>query len=383
MNVRGFKRIPRKELIIHIGSAKTGSTALQKFLTENISFLYEAGICYPKSGRYSAYDHYYLFSAARPDEWYASKDVGTFEEEWMPLVSELHEALSNGSEYGLLSCTGFLRFNREQLEKIRTWFSEFKIRIVYYLRRQDELLMSVISQAMKGGDPDVRDIKSGIESYSYLLDFATCLAPFEDVFGEDSIQVLLFEKSQMVGGDVTQDFFSKVFNLMLKTEQIGKLPEENIGLVRDALEFKMLLNKLDNTSLKLQNYQHLLERYSILSRKHGEDSWNDVSLLSPMERLNIIRKYNDCNTMIANKYFGRVDGKLFYDPLPRETEPWAQYPGLSLSKSVEIADFIVGESIRDTGKQKMFTDKVTHANSLQSRDSRIRRFLAILWNSIK
>ncbi|MFC1797316.1 hypothetical protein ACFL1V_09510 [Pseudomonadota bacterium] len=368
-----------KDLIIHIGSAKTGSTSLAKFLKQNSSFLDKVGICYPKMGRYASNDHYHLFSSVLPDEWYAAKKVGSFEEEWVPVVHELDHAFENGVKYGLLSFSGFLQFNQEHLEKISDLLSEFNVRIVYYVRRQDKLLLSVISQGMKAGDPDVHDVESGIETYTHLLDFAACIEPFEKVFGPDKIQILPFEKSQMVGGDIIQDFFSKVFCLDPKQEQAGEFLKENIGLIRDALEFKMRLNCLSEPSIDLKKYQSMLERYSSKARKDNESLLRDESILSPKERLKIIRQYEGCNVAIAQKYLGRPDGKLFYDPLPDQNESWQQYPGLTLSKCVEIADFLVHEILNDAQIEKVKNTPHATVGSPPELKNRVHRILNSIW----
>lgn len=375
------KKQMKNEIIIHVGSAKTGSTSLHEFLTGNHRFLEEQGICYPKAGRYAALDHFHLFSSMCPEVWYAAQSPGTFEEEWNPVVEELNAAFGSGARFGLLSCSGFLRLKQEQLIRIRDLLGRYQVRIVCYLRRQDRLLMSAVSQGIKAGNPEALDIQSGLEYYSYLLDFEALLAPFEEVFGIENMQILPFEKQQMVKGDATQNFFSKVFNLDLSGKVLTEFPTENVGITRDSLEYVIKLNQLRDTAIDRKKYQAMFERYSTLQRNHHDGDSNDVPILSPRQQMTIIEKYENCNKTIAEKYLQRPDKKLFYDPLPEIDLGYEPYQGLTPSKCVEMADFLIGQVTRELQQNELMPTAVFKP-SISPKKTRIVRLIQSLRKQI-
>ena len=64
--------------------------------------------------------------------------------------------------------------------------------------------------------------------------------------------------------------------------------------------------------------------------------FEEYSLFSPQERLEIINRYLPQYEIIAKKYLKRTDGKLFYEPLPDPGEPWKSYEGLTVEKIVPV-----------------------------------------------
>jgi hypothetical protein len=64
--------------------------------------------------------------------------------------------------------------------------------------------------------------------------------------------------------------------------------------------------------------------------------WEPFSLLSPRERLDIVKFFDESNQKVAREYLGREDGKLFYEPWPDPNEPWEPYEGLTVEKIVPI-----------------------------------------------
>jgi len=62
------------KITVHIGSTKTGSSALQMHLAQAREGLREFGVLYPEFGTKSN-AHHVLFAAAHPGAWGMHKDV--------------------------------------------------------------------------------------------------------------------------------------------------------------------------------------------------------------------------------------------------------------------------------------------------------------------
>jgi hypothetical protein len=175
-----------------------------------------------------------------------------------------------------------------------------------------------------------------------------------EVFGKENLRVRPYEQQQFAGGDIFSDFLCQL-GLEMTEEFIRPSKKINASYRIDALEAMRLLN-----CLPLEQHQQeldaVLQHYSDQRGKDGD--W-PYPLLSPSQRLELCRQYQDSNAAIAREYLNRPDGRLFYDPLPDMAEAWQPYPGLSPDDVRTIAEFIALEApavslkIADTVKSRL------------------------------
>lgn len=312
-----------KTLYIHIGTAKTGTSALQTFFRNNEKVLFAKGIYYPKSpGNVWSTNHFHLYFCFYPNHAFSPEDIGTPDEEWGRTIEEIR---ATGKD-GLISCEALENLNLSQINSIKRYCEGFNIKIIAQLRRQDSYAESLINQIIKtGAGDDIRNIINK-ENYYKFLDY------YEEVFGKQNIIVLPYEKSQFLNGNIYEDFLNKALGLKLTKEFSLVKNDVNTSLSNDLIEYMRLINQLP---ISREDKQLLLSGLQ-MNTIHRNENGKKISLLSPFEKHRILRRHEHVNERVARDYLKRKDGKLFYDELPDINEPWEPYQ-LSIEKAVELS----------------------------------------------
>lgn len=194
-----------RELVLHIGHPKTGTTALQTVLTGNRAMLLDAGVAYPAGSEPSGYKH----SLARPYlngtdgislrrktglEGDALRDVSL--RYWESLKAELR---TTAHRQVVLSCENL--FSTPTSDGFRQKLSAIcdSVTVVAYLRSPAKRILSQLNQ-------NVRMFKS------FELPPAEFYRPVIEAYrsgGFDRISLNLFEPKAMLDGDVVSDFAAK------------------------------------------------------------------------------------------------------------------------------------------------------------------------------
>ena len=143
-------------LVLHIGSTKTGSSALQATLYARRAALHEVGVHYPTHG-VSAGAHHLLAAAIHPGAWRMhAHELPEDRDAYFRTTAAaiLREARSAGAHTTLLSSEYLWGSLAPEIYKaFRDGFAGVDFEIVAYVRRQDEWATSSYMQAVKSGEP--------------------------------------------------------------------------------------------------------------------------------------------------------------------------------------------------------------------------------------
>jgi hypothetical protein len=215
-----------------------------------------------------------------------------------------------------------------EVETLHRLLSRFfdRIRIVVYLRRQDDFVVSTYSTGVKNGQPvPLRSPrKAQIEArYNY----AELLERWSRPFGRKNVICRKFEKASLVSGDLISDFLSATnLDTTLDWERPGSL---NSSLDARCLEFLRLVNVQFGRNQRPPGLVPRLERIS------------DGPLLDlpEAERVALMQMLRPSNRKVANRFF---DGPLVDsdDPLfaPRaDSRPRTSEAELSADDVVSLA----------------------------------------------
>lgn len=244
-----------KSIILHIGTEKTGSSAIQSFLRMNANVLSREGVRYTDGLYRTDGSQWEFVGIAHKAPW--DIDVGrelglSTPEDQEKLREELTRVLdreaakASGADHLLISTEHFHSRLRRPAEIARlksfleSWTDSF--RIIVYFRRQDRVQVGLLSTRAKSGDtkltpliPDTREGPTYYFSYDQVFDrWAT-------VFGEESMCAGLYEDAVKADGSIVGDFCERI-GISLK----GKVTPQHINqsLSREGVHFLLALNTL-------------------------------------------------------------------------------------------------------------------------------------------
>lgn len=310
-----------KTLYVHIGTMKTGTTAIQRFCWENQEVLQKKGYCYP-----SFYDLVPNITRKRNgrflvDECESQEEANAKYRIGMDRVIELFYEYDNVilSNEGIWGATYERRSSLWEELKTEGEKNGFQVKIIVYLRRQDEYISSVWNQMVKMGT------KEGVRSWpEYLahipkgrqLDYAHKLDTIKEVLGKESIIVRCYERSQFYQGSIYDDFLN-IIGLELTDEYTITRQVVNTKLSGSMHEIKRIINMMplvDNEKNKL--FRHILTECS-----DDPAVVQNYSMFSKEEAEEFLKVYEEGNRRVAIEYMGKDDGVLFVEKV-KDNPKW-------------------------------------------------------------
>lgn len=329
------------ELFLHIGTDKTGSSALQAFFAGNRIPLTGSGIYYPQTGRGEAHQHHSLFAPISP----FSARVGVMAQHSWPEYLALLEAEMQAQPCRKILISTELLSQSVDFSRLPELFSLFtKVTVIVYLRRQDQLLMSRYVQFIKTLGVHTDFEHTQMQSADYLQ----MLEQWEAVCGRGNIIVRPYEKQQFARQNIFSDFMLHVFGV--DDIRAYALPDKNDPvssnprITQSAVSFMRRMNVFDR-SPGATDHIHALIMYSREKEGGAVAPHTENTLLSPAKRLEILRRYEKSNQTVARRYLSRKDGVLFRDPLPDPNQPWEDgLAELPLAEAMEICRSIIRHS---------------------------------------
>lgn len=183
-----------KNLYLHVGPYKTGTTSLQETLYANREeFLRRTGIAYLDDKKNHGPILRNMFSK-NPVRYNNNKRRGLTRKDIEQQVAEyernLREKLESFQEDLLISGEHLSDLSQEELIDLKAFFDSYfdDIFIIYYVRDPNDLIGSDLQETVKNG----RDIS--LFTFKYIaLRYKQKIEYLENVFGENNVRVLVFE----------------------------------------------------------------------------------------------------------------------------------------------------------------------------------------------
>jgi len=242
-------------------------------------------------------------------------------------------------------------FDRHQYARIiykaTAGYEDIDPQIIVYLRHQDHWLESAWKQWF-ANKKNFRDFDHFIDTYKIKWDES--LARWSDVFGRDRISVHPYEPVQLDDGLISH--FLKLMGINYRENFWNEVENQDLnpGFQEDVIEILRLNRDFypDGDNSPLQNFlsRHLPDDYK-------KKPFEKYSLLSPEKRIEILNRYEPMNRSIAQMFLNRADGRLFYEPMPSDDEPWVHPEGMTVEKLVPVFSSILYSM--DTKKEKPVT----------------------------
>jgi hypothetical protein len=318
-----------KIIYLHVGTTKTGSTSIQMLLQENEAILRQKNFAAYTPCRQEQTDHpcrmrglseyLSLFSSRLPT---AGKRVEWFGRFLQRLRDEPAERIIISEE-----CLWDVIGSRRKRRRFRSFVNELQtfaeVKILVYLRRQDNYLMSTYQQNLKGGQMGGLTCRQWLRlglARSGRARYSRCIKWLLPLVGKDNLTVRPFETAQFVQESLLADFLRCVG---LDLNDGFSVPEiqRNPGLSPFLAELLRCLGFFYTEQTAIRPFLWL--KWAEGGRFFQKDK--EHQFLSPADRRRLMKKHEDGNRWIAKELLGRADGILFYDPLPSENGPWVEY----------------------------------------------------------
>lgn len=255
----------KKTLYLHIGNHKTGTSSIQRAMCARKKELNQEGITYFSRFRGRA-------ERKSINRWVHCQGGGG--ELRASIRDGLVQRLARAGDRVVASAESFSWiFSAAEISDFYTALARHfdEIKILAYIRRQDKQIISHHQQGAKGPRTDAARfygndcvaIPEYQPHFDLYLDYATRLGKWADAFGDENMQIRVYERSELYRGDAVADFFRMIgsdaqppeifvneSNGLLKTK-MGHLLNQVLGGESEALR-QYLLSQLEDSLPKMQ-----------------------------------------------------------------------------------------------------------------------------------
>ena len=377
-----------KTLYLHIGTPKTATSSIQKFLAQNREVLESKGYVFPKSL------HRYLNVNSRRNGHFLVRKVEKAEggrdhelekqylQEGYDLIAKEfqtydHVILSDESVWfaSSYSCKDLFTDLKKQADD-----NHYQVKIIVYLRRQDTFFLSRWNQAVKQnvGYSSVLScdeyIRKTLKKDGKILNYAHKLDQIADIFGADNLIVRRFEPTSWVDGSIIHDFMEAIG--IPVTESFMELEEDaNLRLGKNETEIKRIVNTVPN--LRREEVAYLGQALKTLSTDGTKEKPSEMLSVEELEEF--LAPYEAGNTYVAETYL--KDGKPLFSQQIKNVPKW------DVDNPQMLPDVIAFFSSVSIDLYRRSAEQETEIRKLQKETERLRyenerlrnRFMQFMW----
>lgn len=342
------------KVFVHIGYYKTGSTVLQHFLDTNREPLLTYGICYPTAGR-PANDlgppgarlpqlsvlslglldsvgahmpNWYLVGRQREPELYDTA------EQWRQVREQIK---ASHCERAVISSEEFVRFgedsrSHELASFVREQLLDFDVRIVCYMRRPDNYLISWYNQLVKMG-VGIKRLRFAVDRFlpTIHVNYMKALEPWIAAFGQERLVIRDFEPVRLRKHGIIADFLELIGGSIDLAELDTEVPP-NLSIPNALVELKRLSNQLNPHS----DHGRRANQALMFVAKNWELPKNEeVEMLDNRNRYNLCRAFEPIHHRLSEikgdglPLFPTLEHSLFNEnTLMTDAEAALQYAGV-------------------------------------------------------
>ena len=300
-------------LYLHIGTPKTGTSAIQLFMFSNRNALEKNGcyvpnfkMKYPGIGQHR--NAHWLIPAVKNDSDYNANLSH------LKKIAEEYKTIYMSDEAIWNTC-GFKPTFWEGLKKdlINTGI---ELKVIVYLRRQDSYLYSYWAEQVRRG----RVLASNIREYratdprvmrhlNYYKYIRKGIMPQIDL---SNISIGIYERNRFSGENgIIEDFLDRLGHMSVKADYQMPQRSNNISLRDVVLEVRAKLNQIDEYKNDPEYINALLLK--VQSRLEDEGRLKNRNTFFLNNREHFMEKFSGSNGKVASMLLGREDGTLFED----------------------------------------------------------------------
>tara|TARA_Y100001963_G_scaffold160113_1_gene267953 strand:- start:2285 stop:3385 length:1101 start_codon:yes stop_codon:yes gene_type:complete len=305
-----------KQIIVHVGPPKTGTSVIQYWLQSNRKWLESQDIYYPvhdlDSNSVSS-GHRNLF-LEKPE----GSPRATFNHE---KFSELLAHFNDKKCGKLLLSSEFFFY---QLPEFLKYANYYQLRFIAYVRADFELVESLYNQSVKRNFQTGKLAHRSMLPKSYLDDLITYVSQYSP----DYFELRAFGDSEVFGGNIVTDFVQalRISNDICESYLDTKI---NSSYSFECLEFKRWVNRFKLTQLDatldqyLQSYQGRINNYSLLPADiYKGYQTQSLEKINALQRVAPISNYEKLVAYVQAKRRGKY---IHQDLYPQHLEEVASF----------------------------------------------------------
>lgn len=347
--------------IVHIGTEKTGSTAIQNFLYKNESVLAKHGVFFPfrtcgliSNFRLAIYcleevDPNLVGmdkqSSKSPDRTIFSDDPDQWRREFsndhLAQINSIHRAHKASTVVYSSEHFHSRIVKPAEIERLYDFLNPMydSVQIIAYCRRQDRLAVSSHNTSIQGGAVNDFDFTQ-IQNKPSYFDYLSMMDRWASVFGKTNVSARVYERNRLVGKDIGHDFKTNILTpKILKKLERSTLQYEtsNPRLSFTALKALQAFNRMDTTDAMLRGAEKASIRQALIRSLHDvNDEFGEM--LPPRDTAeNFYSRFRDDNARMFTHY---GDGHSFNEDFSKFPESKLQMPEVDalsvLSKRLEL-----------------------------------------------
>ncbi|HIC3488062.1 TPA: coiled-coil domain-containing protein [Campylobacter coli] len=215
---------------VHIGTEKTGTTSIQEFLYINKSIIQKQNYFFAQSiGIKNHWDLAFLgYSLNKKDSYILNNSLWNFQaikQHKKNIFSKIKDEVKFNHKIIFSSELLQSRLTRKrEIVKLYTFFKKIgftNIKVICYIRDANEMLRSLLSEAIKWEEIDSFELKEEKEEYKlgykknlfhfhHICNHKQTLQWWGEVFGKENLIVRLFDKNEFYQGDLLKDFIHSI-----------------------------------------------------------------------------------------------------------------------------------------------------------------------------
>ena len=305
------------DLVLHIGSGKTGTSSIQSFLHLNRARLADGGLLYPATPGRRRHTRFGLF--VQPD--HALDDRPSWGRESFPSPQAFRKAFrrrlfkeinESGLSRVLLSDEALYGSPDHTLERVRKFTERVadRTRLVVYLRRQDDHMVSRYQQVVKVGETRRLDERVRQLDLSKTYDYYARVQLWQRLVEPTDFVVRRFDRESFVDGSLYQDFLEAV-GVAARADEMEQVEPVNESLDAEAVEFLRILN-----IFRLEHEEAAaLPRFNRPLVVRLADDCTGPTLTMPEQFLDaFMAQWEESNRRVARELLGDDSEQLFLTP---------------------------------------------------------------------
>lgn len=203
---------------------------------------------------------------------------------------------------------------------------ETDVKIIVFLRRQDDFLESTYAQRIYSGE--TLSFDEFFQKFDHThFHWDDMLDSFAKFFGKSNLIVRLYDEQYLP----QKDSLINTFGVCIGSEILKNYSQteyKNKGFIRDTLEIERLANKsLNKKEVRLMR--------NLLREVGSKDSHESYSFFTLEQRKQFLEIYKESNAKVAQEYYQDKEvSESLFSPIRPDKYKEGDYEGLTVEKAV-------------------------------------------------